>query len=616
MDRAELIRALADTANRMRIESIRSTTAAGSGHPTTACSAADVMATLFFSEMRLDVADPRNPNADRFILSKGHGAPVLYAAWAEAGRISQSELLTLRKLDSPLQGHPTPVLDFVDVATGSLGQGLSVGLGVALAQGEDASGARTFVLCGDAEIAEGSVWEAVNVAGHYGIGNLVCIVDVNGLGQSGETMYGHDVAAYVDRFGAFGWHALPVDGHDIEALLEAYDVVRAQAQRPTVLLARTLKGKGIPFAEGKNGWHGKPLTEEQAAEAIVHIEGLGATTPAPPPREAPAGEQPGPISPVALPPLKYALGDKVATRKAFGETLAAIGGLEPRVVVVDGDVQNSTYTQDFGDAYPARFHELFIAEQNMLGVGTGQAVMGRVPFVSTFAAFLARAFDQVRLAGISGTNLKLNGSHAGVSIGEDGPSQMGLEDLAMMQAVPDCTVLYPTDAVATARATELATNHQGMVYVRTSRPATEVLYPPDETFEIGRAKVLRSSGEDAVTVVAAGVTAYEALAAADELAGEGIHVRVVDAFSVRPLDADLLRRCVAEVGDAFVTVEDHYASGGLGDAVLSALAEARVRLVKLAVEEIPCSGKPAELLDRFGISARHVVAAIRGLLGG
>lgn len=610
------ITGLRDKATRMRIHSIRSTTQAGSGHPTTCASAAEIMAALFFDAMRFDPRDPGSEANDVFILSKGHAAPVLYAAWAEAGYLSEDQLLTLRRIDSDLEGHPPTTLPFVDVATGSLGQGLSVGVGMAHACRLDGNDRRIYVLLGDGEAAEGSVWEAASMAANDQLGNLIATVDVNRLGQSAPTMLQHDMEAYKVRWEAFGWNAVIVDGHDIEALAAAYAAARESPAKPTVVLAKTYKGRGIPCAEDKDGWHGKPIPAgELADEALASLRASlsGTAFDWQPKLPAPVQANGSALGPVAPPP--YAVGGPVvATRQAYGAALEALASCDPRVVGVDGDVGNSTFTTDIAKADPARLFQCYIAEQNLVGVAMGLACRGKIPFASSFACFLARGYDFMRLAAISATNIKLVGTHAGISIGEDGPSQMGLEDLAMTCAEPNYTVFYPSDATSAWRAVELAAGLQGPVYIRTSRPKTAILYGPDEAFEPGRAKVLRSSPEDRVAIVAAGVTLYEALEAADTLAAEGIQVRVIDLFSVQPIDRDALVAAAHACSGNLITVEDHYAHGGIGDAVLSALAEENARVRKLAVRGIARSGKPAELLDRFGISARHIADAARSLL--
>lgn len=612
-----LISLLRDKAARLRIHSIRSTTAAGSGHPTSSASAADIVSVLFFSVMRYDPRQPANPKNDIFVLSKGHAAPVLYAAWAEAGAFAEEELLKLRTLDSDLEGHPTPRLPFVGVATGSLGQGLSAGLGMALnAKKLEGSDQRIYVLLGDGESAEGSVWEAAAIAAHYGLDNLCATVDVNRLGQSEPALHHDEVERWRAKWSAFGWNAVVVDGHDIQALLDAYQTAASTGGRPTVVLARTVKGKGIPGVEGVPGHHGKPLDREKAEEAVRHLEQQLSANPEtwrPQVAAARGSVKPRPASRgngSLQPP--YGKGDaKVATRRAFGEALAALGKLDPRIVVLDGDVKNSTYTEIFEKQCSDRFFQMYIAEQNMVGAAMGFSAVGKVPFAATFACFLSRAYDFIRMAAIGNNNVKLAGSHAGVSIGEDGPSQMGLEDLAMFCAQPNFTVLYPCDAVSAWQATKLLAELEGPGYLRTARLNTPIVYDSGEAFSVGRCKVLRSSDRDSVTVVAAGVTVFEALAAWEQLQAAGVAIRVIDLFSVQPVDRDTLIRCARATQGRVITVEDHYAHGGIGDAVLAALSGEKVALQKLAVREIPHSGQPAELMDRYGISARHIVEAAR-----
>lgn len=611
-----LITALGNKATKLRIDSVRATSEAGSGHPSSCASAADLVAALFFSVMRYDPKQPKSPGNDRFILSKGHAAPLLYAAWAEAGLFDTSELLRLRTLESDLEGHPTPRLPFVDVATGSLGQGLSAGVGMALnAKRLDRSPVRIYVLMGDGESVEGSVWEAAEVGRHYALDNLCAIVDVNRFGQSDPTMLQHDMDAYRARWSGFGWHAVVVDGHDMAKILAAFEEAAFTKGRPTVILARTLKGKGIPQIEDKPDWHGKPLkkgedTQKAVEELTRHLR--QSTTPLQIRRPDAHVNGAKPTKPMAPPGYKPT--DSVATREAFGAALALLGEANPHVVALDADVKNSTFTDKFGKQFPDRFFEAFIAEQNMIGAAVGLAACGKIPFAATFACFLTRAYDFIRMAAISRSNIKLMGSHAGVSIGEDGPSQMGLEDVAMMGAEPGVVVLYPSDAVCTHRMVELAASHRGLVYIRTGRPKSPILYGNDETFTIGGSKVLRRSAEDRLTIVAAGVTLFEALKAHDQLKDAGIPVRIIDLYSIAPIDRQTLLDSARATRGLMVTVEDHYAHGGLGDAVLSAVGSEGIRVHKMAVREIPHSGKPDELLDRYGISTRAIVDTVKRLV--
>ncbi len=609
--KTKFIETLAGIADQLRIHSIAATTAAGSGHPTSCCSAADVVAALFFGHMRYDPKNPQYANNDRFVLSKGHAAPLLYAAWSETGLFPTSELVKLRIYGHDLEGHPTPRLSFVDVATGSLGQGLSVGVGMALAARLDNLDFRTYVLLGDGECAEGSVWEAASLAGVYKLNNLVAIVDINRLGQSQATAFGHDMKVYADRFKAFGWRVKTIDGHNLEEILKALALVKKGGQ-PLAILAKTYKGAGVSFTQDKDGWHGKALSKEEAEKAIAELRpkaksGLGVPIAAPSKVEV-ASATPG--TPTAL---TYKLGDKVATREAYGVALARLGDMDSRIVAMDGDTKNSTFAEKFMKKFPTRFVECFIAEQNMVGVATGFATRGKIPFASTFAAFFTRAYDQIRMGGVSRANIKLVGSHVGVSIGEDGGSQMGLEDLAMMRAVQGSVVLYPSDAVSAEKLVEQMVSHKGLAYLRTSRPKTPVIYSNEEVFPIGGAKVVRQSAADKITVVAAGVTVFEALKAADLLSKEGINISVIDAYSVKPIGTDVIRSAAQKTSQLILTVEDHYPEGGLGEAVASELSAEGFKVHKLAVFELPRSGKPEELLGKYGIDANAIVAKVKSL---
>jgi transketolase len=598
---------LQELGQQLRVDSVRAADAAGSGHPTSSMSAADLLAVLVARYLRYDFGDPDNPDNDHLIFSKGHASPLLYAVYRAAGAISDEELLSFRKFGSRLEGHPTPVLPWVDVATGSLGQGLPIGVGVALAGKRlDRLPYRVWVLCGDSEMAEGSMWEAFEHATFQGLDNLVAIIDVNRLGQTGETMHGWDTDSYVRRAEAFGWRALAVDGHDVEAIDGAMKAAVEPDGRPTVIVARTVKGKGVSAVADKNGAHGKPISDAAAAiEELGGLRSIQVQVAKPPSDDMPHRFETGPLE---IP--RYELGKEVATRKVYGEVLAALGSTRGDIVALDGEVSNSTYSEIFREAHPDRYFEMYIAEQQMVAAAIGLQVRGWAPFASTFAAFLSRAFDFIRMGAISRANVCLVGSHAGVSIGEDGPSQMALEDMAMVRAVHGSTVLHPCDANQTARLVQAMADGSGIRYLRTLRNATEVIYGPDEEFEIGGSRVLRSSDDDVATVVACGVTVHEAQVAAERLASEGTAVRVVDAYSVKPIDATGLRRAASETG-LVVTVEDHWPEGGLGDAVLDALAAEDCRVVKLAVQGMPTSGKPAELLAAAGIDADHIAAAVR-----
>jgi transketolase len=605
------IELLKGIANQLRIHSIEATTAACSGHPTSCCSAADIVAALFFGHMKYDAKNPHFYNNDRFILSKGHAAPLLYAAWAENGFVPVAELLKLRQFGNDLEGHPTPRLAFADVATGSLGQGLGVGVGMALAARQDQLDFNTYVLLGDGEIAEGAVWEAASLAGFYKLSNLIAIVDANRLGQSQATAFGHDIGVYVKRFEAFGWRVETLDdGHDMEEILEVLSGVGLD-ERPLAIIAKTYKGAGVSFLQDKDGWHGKPLNKEEAAQAIAELSptaksGLGVAIPAPTALPAP-----NLAAPASYPAISYKLGDSIATREAYGTALVRLGEADPRINAMDGDTKNSTFAEKFFKKFPNRATECFIAEQNLVAVAVGYATRGHVPFASTFATFFTRAADQIRVAGISQSNLKLVGSHVGISIGEDGPSQMALEDLALMRAVVGSTVLYPAEAVATEKLLEQMAIVKGVCFLRTSRPKTPVIYGNDEKFPIGGAKVLRTG--DKVTVVGAGVTLFEALKAADQLKAEGIAVTVIDAYSIKPLGKKEILAEAKKTNNTVITVEDHYSEGGLGDAVAGELSCEGIKVHKLAVVGIPRSGHAAELMAAFGIDAAAIVKKVKSL---
>jgi transketolase len=606
---------LRELGQQLRVDAVRAAAAAGSGHPTSSMSAADLMAVLLAEHLRYDFSAPDRLGNDHLIFSKGHASPLLYAMYLAAGAIGEDELRTFRKLGSRLEGHPTPRLPWVDVATGSLGLGLPAGVGMAMAARrlEDPP-SRAWVLCGDSELAEGSMWEAFEQAGHEKLANLTAIIDVNRLGQRGETRHGWDTAAYARRIAAFGWHTVEIDGHDAATVEHAYADAVNTTDRPTAVIARTMKGRGVAAVQDVEGAHGKPVPD--ADEAIAELGGVRdirvpVHEPAP---TSPRAGQPAPGG--GQSPPRYERGTKMATRTAFGDALAAAGGSHPDLVVLDGEVADSTRTEAFAKQHPDRFFEFYIAEQQMLAAALGMQARGLVPVAATFAAFFTRAYDFVRMGAISQANLKLAGSHAGVSIGEDGPSQMGLEDLAMFRAVHGSVVLYPCDANQTAALVDELLAERGIGYLRTTRGNTPVIYEPGERFPIGGSKTLRSSRADQVTIIAAGVTVPEALRAADALAADGISARVIDLYSVKPVDTQTLRTAAALTGN-FVTVEDHWPEGGLGDAVLAAFANGHQapRITKLAVHTMPGSATPDEQLREAGIDAKAIEAAVRAIAG-
>jgi transketolase len=605
MDGPELWRELGQ---QLRADAVRASAKAGSGHPTSSMSAADLAAVLLAAHFRYDYDAPRSPANDRLVFSKGHASPLVYGLFRAAGVLSEEEFGTYRQFGSRLEGHPTPALPWVDVATGSLGQGLPIGVGMALAGKQlDRLPFRVWVICGDSEMAEGSMWEAAEHTAFYELDNLTAIIDVNRLGQRGETMHGWDLASYSDRLRAFGWNAIEIDGHDVEQIHAAYEEAERTTGKPTAIVAKTIKGKGYSKLEDKGGWHGKASSPEDAEEALAELGGVRNIVVSVP---KPDHGEPHRFEPTPAAWPAYELGSEVATRKAYGDALAALGGERRDVVALDGEVSNSTYSEIFRDAHPDRFFEMYIAEQQLVAAAVGMQVLGWKPFVSTFAAFMSRAYDFVRMAAISRANLMLCGSHAGVSIGEDGPSQMALEDLAEFRAINGSTVLYPCDGNQTAKLVRTMAALDGISYLRTTRANTPVLYAANEEFPVGGSKTLRE-GDD-VAIVAAGITLHEALAAAETLAADGIEARVIDLYSVKPVDDATLQ----SISSPIVTVEDHWPEGGLGDAVLGALADQdeRPRVVKLAVSDLPHSGKPAELLAAAGIDADHITDAARRLV--
>jgi transketolase len=605
---------LAEIARQVRYHILTCSTRAGSGHPTSSLSATELMTGLFFGGiLRYDVRNPGHPNNDRLVFSKGHASPLLYALWTVAGVLTEEDLKSYRQFGSPLEGHPTPRLSFVEAATGSLGQGLSVGMGIALnAKYLDKLSYRTYVLLGDSEMAEGSQWEAIQLAAHYRLNNLVGILDVNRLGQRGETMLGHDLKAYARRLAAFGWETIEIDGHALAEVLSAYQQAAEVTDRPVMIVARTIKGKGVSFIEDRDGWHGKALDEEELQRALDELGPVDRSVQG---RITACADR----EPEHMPPRAYDKGTayrpdaKIATRSAYGNALKRIYPAFPRIVSLDGEVSNSTHAETFKKEYPQRFFEMYIAEQNMVGVAMGLSSRGKLPFVSTFGAFMSRAFDQIRMCQYSNANIKFVGSHAGVSIGPDGPSQMALEDIAMFRAIADAVVLYPADAVSTERLVEMAAEHQGMVYIRTTRGGTPILYGDTDTFSIGGSHVLRQSDNDIGTLVAAGVTLFEALQAYETLKNDGIFVRVIDLYSVQPTDEHTLRQAAAETG-FIITVEDHYPAGGIGEAVCSTLADAKVPIYCLAVRKRPMSGKPEELIEYEDINNTAIIRKIHTLM--
>lgn len=628
---ANAVATIKELARQLRADSIRCTTEAGSGHPTSSMSAADIMAVLMTKYLKYDFAAPESPVNDRLIFSKGHACPLLYSMYKAAGAITDAELMTLRKFGSRLEGHPIPkLLPWVDVATGSLGQGLSMGVGMALAgKYLDKLPYKVWVLLGDSEMAEGSVWEAMSCASHYKLDNMVAILDMNRLGQRGETAFGWNSKLYAERARAFGYHVIEINGHDVDMVDKALAEASGTTGKPTLIIAKTEKGHGIPLTANQDNWHGKPLSKEQAEEALKLLGGVtNHTVKVQLPEAAPAKKA---VSAEISGTGKYAApvySAPAATREAYGDALKALGGAHSDVVVLDAEVGNSTYSDKFAKAYLDRFFEMYIAEQLMVGVAIGLATRGKKVFSSTFAAFLCRAYDFIRMAAISRATIKLCGSHAGCSIGADGPSQMALEDLAMMRAIHGSTVLYPSDPVSTVKLVEKMYGIEGVSYMRTTREKTRVIYKEDDTFEIGGSKVLRSSGEDAVTLIGAGITLHECLKAYDELKTQGVTVRVIDLYSIKPIDAKTLNTAARETG-TLIVVEDHWPEGGIGDAVLDAFAikgpaarggklaasDKLPKVIKIAVRDMPGSGNPDELMDAAGITAKHIVATVKSVVG-
>jgi transketolase len=590
-----------------------STTGAGSGHLTSSLSPTDLMVGLLFSGIfRFDVDHPGHPNNDRLIFSKGHASPLFYALWSAAGKVTEEELMTLRKFGSPLEGHTTTAFPYVEASTGSLGQGLSIGLGMALnAKYLDKLPYKTYVLLGDSEMSEGSQYEALQLAAHYNLDNLIGILDVNRLGQRGETMYGHDLTAYEKRIASFGWETILINGHSFPEILISYEKALQVSNKPVMVIAKTIKGKGVSFIEDKNGWHGNVLNKEQLAQALKELGEIDKSIRGEIPK--PENLKPEKYVPRKAKGISYTTGNLVATRKAYGYALVRIFPNFPAMVVLDAEVSNSTYSEIFKKEYPERFFEMYIAEQNMAGTALGLCCRGKVPFISTFGAFLNRAFDQIRMSRYSDANIKFVGSHAGVSVGQDGPSQMGLEDIAIFRTILNSVVFYPSDAVSTDKLVEEAAKHNGIVYIRTTRNETPVIYSKGEEFPIGGSKVVRKGSKDIITVIAAGVTLFEALEAYEELKESGIHIRVIDLYCIKPINKKALKEVIGATG-SIITVEDHYAEGGIGEAVRSALAEYGMPVYSLAVQKMPKSGKPEEILDYEEISKVAIIKKIKELI--
>jgi len=609
----ENLEELRKKANLVRKWCLISTTQAGSGHPTSCLSAADAAAVLFDRYFTYDLDDPLNLYNDRLVLSKGHAAPLLYTLFGMAGAYPLEELKTLRKFGSRFEGHPVPKYKYAEAATGSLGQGLSVGAGLALIAKREGYGSKTYVLTGDGELAEGQIWEAANFAAHEKLDNLIAILDINRLGQSQETMFGHNIDEYIRKFKAFDFEVIAIDGHNYEEIDQALQAVQKPNGKPYAIVMKTFKGHGVSFLENKDGWHGKALKKDELEKALKELGTIDDTL-----RFQLKQPQQNKLPQFAVgindTGITFEPGKEYATREVFGEVLAKLGEQNKAIYALDGDVMNSTFTETFKKAHPGRFVEAYIAEQNMVSVAAGLSRMGKIPFVATFAAFLTRAADQIRMARVSEANIKFIGSHVGVSIGEDGPSQMGLEDIALFGALPDSVVLQPCDAVSTAKLVPQMATHQGFSYMRTLRPKTPLLYKSEDNFAIGGSKILRSSDNDLLTVAATGITVFEALEAADALQKENISIRVVDFYSIHPIDSVTLKKCIAETEQkVLITVEDHFMHGGFGDFVMSALS-GEGQVIKIAVRKISQSGTKDELMLDAGIDASHIVSKVKSVL--
>jgi transketolase len=611
----EQLQQLKEKAKLVRKWCLISTTEAGSGHPTSCLSAADITTVLFDRYFSYDLNNPLNLYNDRFVLSKGHAAPLLYTLFGMAGAYPLEELKTLRKFGSRFEGHPTPKYKYAEAATGSLGQGLSVGAGLALVSKREGYGTKTYILTGDGELAEGQIWEAANFASHEKLDNLVVILDINRLGQSQETMFGHNIDEYVRKFQAFDFEVIAIDGHDYEQINQALQTAQKSNGKPFAIIAKTFKGHGISFLENKDGWHGKALKKDELEKALKELGPIDDTLRFQL-KKPEQDKSPQFAVSVNDTGLRFEQGKEYATREVFGEVVAKLGEQDKEIYALDGDVMNSTFTESLKKAHPEKFVESYIAEQNMVSVGAGLARLGKIPFVATFGAFLTRAADQIRMARVSEANIKFIGSHVGVSIGEDGPSQMGLEDIALFGTIPDTIVLQPSDAASTAKLLPQMVNHEGFAYMRTLRPKTPLLYKEDDTFPIGGSKLLRSSSNDLLTVVGTGITVFEVLKAADALQKENISIRVVDCYSIHPIDGATLKKCLQETRQKIlITVEDHFEHGGMGDFAAAAVAGEVGQVVKMAVRKISQSGTKDELLNDAGISAAQIVARVKSFGG-
>ena len=618
----DLLLRLENKALNLRIDSIRATTESGSGHPTSCLSAADIIATIFFHFLKYDISNPQNPCNDRFILSKGHAIPVIYSAWKQLGVISDKQLLELRKFDSPLEGHPTSRFIYNEAATGSLGQGLAIGVGMAINAKYENLDYKTYVMLGDGEITEGSVWEAASLASHYKLNNLISIIDCNKLGQSGEALHGHNIEKYAKKFEAFGWKTFIIDGHNISQIIECINKAFLIKNQPIAIVAKTHKAYGLKDFEDKNSYHGKPFKKEELEKIISILKNNFQQATQYQEKETYKPQLPCSSKKINLNKITiniekdpnkkmFESNQEIATRKAYGYALAALGRESKNIFVLDGDVKNSTFSEIFEKEFPQNFIQCFIAEQSMIGIATGLQLRNKIPHASTFGAFLTRAHDQIRMAGIGKNALRLCGSHCGISIGEDGPSQMALEDIAMFRSIPDSIVLYPSDGISTYKLVELMTNYnKGISYIRTTRGATPILYKKEEEFKIGGCKIIKESNKDQICIIAAGITLHESLKAYKELFKQNISISIVDLYSIKPLDEETIKQTAKKSGNKIITVEDHYIQGGLGEAVASALINENFRIEKLAVTQVPRSGSTKKLLESAQIDSKAIIKKV------